>query len=425
MGASRMTVLMARMRGALAAIVGGIAGTLVGPTTINTSTAATATAYSNQRKVDRCQNGVLWAVRQYKDATLWGYAFLYSTDNGATWTDAGGGIAWGTLNYTPNSSFFIDVDDYAHHVYKNAADGYIYYRRGTPNAARTAWTWSAATLVNSDTGLNYPDIVAHREGTGWRAHIVASLVNGTTNSAFYWTVTVASDGGITVGAAVNIGASSYGTGIHTWPSIDFNHTGDGKTVAGGTPHLYVSWSAGAAGAGKGIRFRKAVYSAGAWNWNPEVEIDSTRHVPSATGGWLNCLFDGTRVVMGGTLTDAGNAADVVLYDRDAADATTTTRLLIDNSATTSVLAGGSLSYDSNGNVYLFGADRSGANGTRLVNWRKWTRSSATLGAITTFDSTGPDTPYISAKRGYSDSRIEFIYTDGTASPYNVVYGGIK
>ena len=44
-------------------------------------------------------------------------------------------------------SFFIDLDDYAHLVYKDRFDGYIYYRRGTPNAGRTAWTWRHASRL--------------------------------------------------------------------------------------------------------------------------------------------------------------------------------------------------------------------------------------------------------------------------------------
>lgn len=286
-------------------------------TTIDTSTAATATAYSNQRKIDRCQNGVLWKVHL---ATTAIFEFHYSTDDGATWTeDTSADINTGGDTYVPNGSFFIDLDDYAHFVYKDGSDGYIYYVRGTPNAGRTAWTWSSAVVLRDTTPHNYPDLVAHRNGTGWSVHVVWSATTATDNYVYYNRLTIASDGTPTDHGDSGL-AGTYSNANTTWPSIDFNHTGDGKTVAGGTPHLYVAWSAGAAGAGLGIRFKKATYSDGSWTWGTEREIDSTRYIEGPRY-YVNCLFDGTRVIIAGMLWD-GAADDILLYERDAADTTT-------------------------------------------------------------------------------------------------------
>lgn len=414
------------------------------PTVITTSTGSTATAYSNQRKIDRCQNGVLWAL--YWDGTATTSTSMrtrYSTDSGATWTDPGASSAFGFVStgatYTPSGSIFIDLDDYAHVAYKDRHDGKIYYRRGTPNAGRTAWTWSSAVVIDSTAAIhNYPDIVAHREGTGWQAHIIASSNNASNNNAaIFSSINITSGGTIGTPSRGSLTAWSgnfgmlgnYGLTVDTWPSIDFNHTGDGKTVAGGTPHLYAAWSAGATGAGKGIRFKKAAYSAGTWTWGTEREIDSTRYISTATSlrRWLTCLFDGTRVIIPGYLDNDLGDLDVVLYDRDVADTATTTRVLVAATgvASVDVLASGSATYDASGNVYLIGRDGSGGVNSRALKWRKWTRASNTLGATTTIDSNSPDNVYVSAKRGYSSSRIEFIYTDDTASPYAVTYDGIS
>lgn len=114
-----------------------------------------------------------------------------------------------------------------------------------------------------------------------------------------------------------------------------------------------------------------------------------------------------------------------MYERDAADTTTTTRILLaDPVANADFMFFGSSSYDGNGNVYLFGRNLDGANGTRLVHYRKWTRATTTLGAKVTVDATGNDNPWFSTKRGYSNARIEWIYTDGTASPFSVTYDAI-
>lgn len=399
------------------------------PTVVTTSSASTATAYSNQRKVDRCQNGVLWSMFwDGTGSTLNSFMFSNSSDNGATWSAPGDsfGFVGDGANHTPNASFFIDLDDYAHVVYKDRHDGYIYYRRGTPNAGRTAWTWSAATRAGSaDAQDNYPDVIAHREGTGWKAHIVYSRAQ-TDNyvSVGYRRFNVATDGTVTTDVWGNIKDPYIQSGApHLYPSIDFNHTGDGKTIAGGTPHLYAAWSAGATGAGKGIRFRKATYSAGAWTWGTEREIDSTRYVANAYE-WLNCLFDGTAAIMGGELKGA-TSADVVLWQRDAADTATTTLVAeteVTSSAGTAVNYG-SLSYDATRNVYLAGTQ---STTPHQVMHRKFTRASGTIGSTVVVDSAGIDsaTARPTVKRGYSNGRIEFIYTDGTASPYSVTYGAV-
>lgn len=399
------------------------------PTTITTSTSATATQAFNQRKVDRNQDGTLWAVHNNGVPTA---EFWYSKDNGATWTFSG--TASDVLGAT-NSSVFIDVDDYAHFVWKQSgtggsrSSGVLYYMRGTPNAGRTAWTWSAAvSLTGGVVSFDFPDVVACRNTStgGWDAFIVASSVASTTSYAQYQRIPISSAGafgtaavdGLTLNSGMGLLSADYSTSAHTYPSIDFNHTGNGKTVAGGTPHLYIGWTAGATGTGKGVRFRKAVYSAGAWTFNAEREINNAYSLAGFAGTWMTCHFDGTRATLSGFLHGGGADPSWFLADRDAADTTTTAHIAVTVPAA-SYWAHGSSSFDAAGNVYVFGRDGSGANGTRLGHYRKWTRSGATMGAATTFDTTGPDAPYISAKRGYSSSSIDWVWTDGTASPYSV------
>lgn len=384
-------------------------------TVIATSTAATATAYSNQRKVDRCQNGVLWSMFWDGTATTTtSMDFYYSTDDGATWTKgAEFGFAGTGTTYVPNASLFIDLDDYAHVAYKDSHDGKVYYRRGTPNAARTEWTWSAATALWGNNSYNTPDLIVHREGTDWVAHVVMSHSSSTT--AAYVKVTITSGGTISAGSLSVLSGTST-SGPLAWPSIDFNHTGDGKTIAGGTPHLYVAWSAGETGAGKGIRFKKATYSGGTWTWGTEREIDNTLFV-NGSSRWLNCLFDGTRVLIGGYMDNAALNQSVVLHERDVADTTTTTRVLA--APDYNYLYFGSLSDDGQGNVYLFGW-----SATNTVSYRKWDRASGVWEATVVIDSTALADAWITTKRGSSNGLIEFIYTDGTASPYSVTYGQV-
>jgi hypothetical protein len=393
-------------------------GAVLDPTTIDTSSSSSSTAYSNQRKIDRCQNGNLWATFwNGTSTTTTSMEFWYSSDNGATWTNPGTGSYFGFAStgttYVPNASLFIDLDDYAHVAYKDRSDGQVKYRRGTPNAGRTAWTWSAAVSVATNTTLDYPDLIAHREGTGWAAHVVVSNNNTSfnINSTNFYPFTISSTGTISMGTALTIGGS-YGNTNPTYPSIDFNHTGDAKTVAGSTPHLYAAWSAGASGAGKGIRFRKATYSAGAWTWETEREIDSTSF---ANAGRISSIFDGTRVVI--AYADSQSTSAIKVRERDAADTTTTTRT--PTALSDGVVLGVTTSYDANGNIRL------GAIGTTSLDptFSTYNRSANTWGAWTAYAASArADT--LSAKRGYSNNRVEFVYTDLTASPYNVRYDSI-
>lgn len=388
-------------------------------TVIDTSTAATATAYSNQRKVDRNQDGTLWIVFWNGNSSATNsFEFWYSKDNGATWTHATGsdlGFVGTGTGHIPECSFFIDIDDYLHFVYKDRHDGHVRYRRGTPNASRTAWTWSSAVVIEDFfTVRDYPDIVAHREGTGWVAHIV--YASSAQAAAHYLPVIINASGGLSTGSKVQIGtASTSVSNQYSWPSIDFHHAGDGKTVKDGVPHLYVAWSRGSAGSGSGIRFKKATYSSGSWTWGTEREIDSARFILNEAY-WLNCLFDGTRVIIGGTVWNPSTSSvDHILHDRDVADTTTTSRLLW----TETEMQRGSMSYDSAGNVYFLG--QYGPN----ARYRRWTRSTSTLEPYTSFttnDNTGEQ--WFSCKRGFSNSRIEFLYRDKTASPFDVVYGSV-
>jgi hypothetical protein len=394
------------------------------PTVITTSTSGIATGFCTQRKVDRCQNGVLWTF--FNSET--NIQPAYSSDNGQTWTTTSP-IAITASRVNSGWSVFIDLDDYCHLVYKDT-DGfttsYVRYRRGTPNAGRTSWTWSSPVDLGSS-GVNadyyeHPDVIAHREGTGWHAHAVwsyATAANGN-SGVVYRRVDITSGGTITAAGTTTTIGLGLASDNSMYPSIDFHHTGDGKTVAGSAPHLFVAWSMQGTGAGNGIRYKKAAYSGGAWTWGTEREVDSARYVSNDTQS-IQTMFDGTRVIIVGFVEGGGD--DLMLYERDVSDTTTTTYTLLDSPATSLRLVYGSSSYDSAGNVYVVGRNIDETAGTHDLVYRKWTRAGGSLGSEVVVDS-GVGNPYVSAKRGYSSTRIEFVYTDGTASPFNVTYDAI-
>lgn len=385
---------------------------------VSSTSKSDATAFSNHRKLDKCQNGVLWALYDSNfshDTANQKYQYLsYSTDEGKTFTESSG-VPLGTTAYENQGAIFIDVDDYLHHVYKSE-QGYIVYRRGTPNAARTSYSWSGTVTLSSFTQTLYPDLIAHREGTGWVVHVVFSYHDASNNYAAYNRITINSAGSMTVltaaGTLGNIGGS-YAVSTPVYPSIDFHHTGNGKTVAGSAPHLFVSWSAGAAGTGKGTRFRKAAYSAGAWTWGTEQSIDTTRYINS-NYQWINTVFDGVVVAL---VASTWNGTDVVVTVYDIAADTgvlSTSRVIV-----SAQLYGGEATHDHDRNIYV-----AHASGTDVL-LRKWKRAENTFGQIETFPGVGNTMKWASLRRACVDGRVEFVYTDGSAAPYKVKFGGVN
>lgn len=389
------------------------------------STVGTATAYSNQKKINRTSNGVAWVASQVSsDETH----LSYSTDNGVTWTTYGGIL--GAAQGITQASVYIDVDDYMHVAWRAngtggaRTSGYMYYVRGTPNASRTAWTWSSVVTVHGGIQCSYPDLVAHKEGTGWVVHIVSSYFDsgGTNLYATYNDITISSAGAFTLGtgglATLAGGAgtlsANYGINSVAWASVDFNHTGDGKTVAGGTPHIYITWGAGTAA--NGVRFRRRAYSGGAWSWGTESTLFTGRWPHQDGTNSFNGFFDGTRFIVAGMLYNGTNF-DFMVYQRDAADTATSGWLLTVGNDDNAALYGSS-TYDTEGNVYIFGR----GNGiAKPLQYRKWLRETAAFESAVVVDNIGVGaTPYVSPKIAGASS-VEWVYTSGNNAPFQVKF----
>lgn len=374
--------------------------------TIDTSTFATATAHSNQKKVVRLSQSTLVAVI---GSTSTNAEFWYSNDNGTTWTQYAAGTSDITGATNVSIASYVDSGSVERLVAVweqsgtggSRTDGDVYMAVGTFNAGRTTLTWGTAVahLTGGPYGP-YPDVVVHAEGTGGKAHLVMSYSGA--NAVYHVVGTIDSAGALTTAYNNQFGAGGY-------PTIALNAA---------TKDLYVAWSGTTTGADQGIRFAKGAYSAGAWTWGTDREIDNTRYINSVAT-WLRCLYDGTRVVIVGEVFDGTNY-DLIAHERDTADTTTTTRLLLDNAATTARLDFGSASFDGNGNLYIFGVNQDQADGSKNLVYRIWTRATATLAAQVVVDATVGDA-YANAKVGYANGSIEIIYRDLIASPYDIKY----
>lgn len=341
----------------------------------------------SQRSLQATSTGRLWIAIGYDtDNKL---EFWYSDDSGATWTENTSAEFTfdGAVN---NFAFYIDQDDHAHVVYEMATGPTLYYRRNASISTTSAW--SSATSVDATTALAYEklDLVAHREGTGWMAHVLYKRNTAGTDLMLWAPITITSADVITVGTKVTVDSS---VGSATGPGgIDFHHTAtDEKAIQGSTPHLYMVWCDGSLA----VNFAKYTYSGGTWTAGTTRVIYTGAATPTAS-----MVFDGTRVLI--ALMDGINGG---LFERDAADTTTTTRA---GSGATLYLT--TLTYDNDGNVWIAGVESTD------LKVRKFIRSTLAWATAESIDTDNPDLGI--GMRRYGGNTISIAY--GTTTTTNRV-----
>ena len=354
-----------------------------------TSVAASGVA---PRSLQATSTGRLWVAVAHSSANIIG--FWYSDDAGATWTEnTAAQFAWSGDQYF---AFYIDADDHAHIAYDETGTVALKYRRN--KSISTTSAWSAASTVDSTTALAYQwsDMVVHREGTGWKAHILYKRNTSGTDLVLYAPITITSADVITVETKVtvdsNVGASNGAGGI------DFHHTAsDEKAIQSSTPHLYMVWCDGSLS----VKFAKYTYSSGTWTAGTTRTIYTGAATPSA-----QMVFDGTRVVI--TLMDG---TSVGLFERDAADTTTTTR------TATGTVTASCVTYDNDSNVWI-----AGSASTDLYV-RKFVRSTLTWASAELVDT---DNPGICAMRRTGGNTIAIAYQDlgGGGTRFDQTYNNV-
>jgi hypothetical protein len=364
----------------------------IDPTVVTTSTTSVATAYSNQRKVVRCNTAVS-GQNHLVDFWADGAAIKYavSQDNGTTF---GSAATVTTLESGfGNFSVAIDASDHIHIAFRN--DGDIRYIRGAAAAGRTSWTWGSSVLVGFDSPAGstlerFPDIVVHTEGSGWAAHLVWAVTNGSTEAIVkYNKVDITSGGSPTAGTASGIGTVE--SNQIAYPSISVDSS----------KNLYAVWTTQLTGTGKGVRAKKATYSSGSWTWDSEEVIDESNY---ATSGYLSSVLDSTgRLVVAYSKSGDGNLA---VKERSTGGTWS------DRTPTTVTANALSVVVDTlTDNIYV-------AYVATGLFYRKYDRTGASWGSAETIDSS-TSANYPTWRRDSGGSALDLVYTDGAGSPFNI------
>lgn len=320
-------------------------------------------------------NGVLWSMLHSGTNNRW--EFWYSTNDGTTWTEltalritesASGDLASFTINPTDDFAAF-------------AMDGSL---RVIAGITTTSSAWVTVATANPDGDIS--DIVAFRKPLSTNYYIAWTQ----TGSGEVQVVEVSSGG---VYASNPVSDNVLGTAR----SLDFNHTGDGYSVAGFAPHLYVvSDSAGA------IYFTKFTYSSADWTAGPVRTIN-----PSSTYDVPRLAFDGARALIVAEQV-TGNAA--FYAERDAADTTTTVRALpaLAGGAEDSIVVG----HDTNGDAVVAIIDASDD-----VEYVVYDRSGGSWGSWTVLEAdSGVQTGSLAMAKYTSSSQLPVLWQT-TAGAY--------
>jgi hypothetical protein len=377
-------------------------------TTITTTNHGDGLQGSPDKRLDLAPDGTLWAliVAQGNPGTA---KFFRSSNGGATWTYASGSdISLGQSSAVP--SFFIDADGYAHvsWIKWNANPQVVIYARGKPTGTATTdrgWSWTNLTIspASGRTGVD-SDLVAFRSGTGWVAFVAYGLGSG--NGCQVARVTITASGALAVGATT-MGPS---TGLAAWQfgSIEFNHTGDGKTAAA-LPHIYLC--SAVQGTSAPVRVQRALYSGGSWTWEAPVT--------AATGDVVNTtmctVWDGGLLMTAVALT----SATILVSEWDGAAGSVTARNPPAAPGGTGNVLGLSLAVDpATDDVYLAYYDATDGD----IRWSKFTRGANTWSAwaVAVAQGVPGGDGKVSLVRHPSRDSVDMIFAQGSGGSWTVL-----
>jgi hypothetical protein len=373
------------------------------PTKITDSNHGDSLQGSPEKRVDISPDGTLWALIVTQGGP--GQAkFFRSTNGGSTWSYVASDISLEQSSAVP--SFYIDQDGYAHvsWIKWNSNPQVIRYARGTPITGGGGWVWTYLTIspASGRTGVD-SDIVAFRSGSGWQVWISYGL--GSTGGEKVAQVNVTASGTLSVTATQHgppTGAVNFQFG-----SLEFNHTGDGKTPAA-SPHIFLVTAI--QGAASLLRANRAVYSAGNWTWDAPVTIDASAQIDRTT---MTTAWDGSRLM----IAWSEGTSTVLVSEWDGA-ATVTARNPPAAPGGTGAVAGLSLSVDPvTDDVYLAYYDVTDGD----IRWSKFTRGTTTWSAwavAITRTASADDGKVQLVKHPTRDS-VDMVYATGSGVSWQV------
>lgn len=342
--------------------------------TVYSTTNSTPLQYPSTTLMDRHRsNGNLYVMS--RDSTANSYSLYRSTNGGTSWSS----VANFSRSNLQEMAFFLGKDGWVRLVYRtNESSEDRVYIRGL-NTETNSWETELRLATAGNGG------VAGAVYSG--LDVWQSIIGGTEYYIVAAGTVVGAQHGVTVFGAytrpipgTTVADNTVIHGTRQWlvtgsgritPSIDGQHTGDGKTAS--NPHAWLAWG-----------------STGAYStklaWNGDGWTGSSAKVTYATGlsatGFTPARWDGARF-----LVATRQASTVVVYERNAGNTDHATRTTPTHPQ--GVVRTHSLNYNSNtGDMRVYGVgttipDLYAVDYTRGTNtWGSWAVVTATdiLGA---------------------------------------------
>ncbi len=343
------------------------------PTRITAASHQDSLSGSPEKRLDIAPDGTLWLAA----ADLGKIRFFSSSDGGSTWAVSGASdLTYGSGQGTAVPSFYIDADGYAHISWVNwqVSPQVVMYARGTPLSGG-GWSWRKLTIspAGGRTGVD-SDLVAFRSGTGWVAWVSWDLSGN--GGAKVSRIDVSASGALSVSATVH-GPPTQSSTPYQFGSLDFAHSGDGKTPAA-SPHLF--FIAGHQAASSQVWAHRAKWESGGWTWETPVALAATAQLEDTV---LCSVHDGTRIIAAWT----PNNSSVLVSEWDGV-AAPVTRNPPAMPGGTGTVNGISLSCDpATGDVYLVAYGATNGNVIKTV----FTRGTTTWSAWSTLATRSANT----------------------------------
>lgn len=237
--------------------------------------------------------------------------FWYSNNNGVSWAENTGGMLGAAQE--PEGDWwavFMTADDHVFCIYNRGPDNHEYWiKQGTISGNSISWGGSVGVISWGVLEPRMVDLCAWKVSSDY----YLGVIYGGTSATEISMKIIEWDGDVTWSA---VHQHSPLIGQQGWScSIDFHHTGDGKTIKDSDPHVFVCWVNEAT---RDLNFRKYTFVSGTtWTTGDQRTIHN-----GAANLIRRCRlkWDGTRVVMA-VLESAATA--LFVYDRNLADTTTT------------------------------------------------------------------------------------------------------
>lgn len=377
-------------------------------TTITTTTGAISpTHFNNQRKLDRCANGNLWAmIHNVSQSRL---EFWVSTDDGASWTEESDQRIDNIEDDAAGSMRIATRADGAERL------GVVYVRSshvrgnlGKFNDARTGFSWQQSNLILSTAGSSdfwsYPDLELVPLGSSWVMPVAWSRLIA--NKTYLWWTRVRwpeSGNGIVLRATILHERVST---IHTRPSLAVRHLGDDETVYTASPDLYIAWATGAPGDNQPRQYMMRMTSRGL-TWDRGI-VRVMREAGVLAGEKTAAAFTGKAFVAVRAPYDDGteDPETLQLHIMDPPDAI---RETIDVPALGSGdIANVGLSWDNySGDVYILANGDANQN-PKYIRYLWATRQFDA--SWTTVNADGANGNSFSLKPGSRHTRVEMLYS---------------